>query len=128
MKVIYKITYPNGKIYIGKDLTGSVNYFGSAQSALIARDLTPAQRRSLTITNEILSESDTATNAEVGRQEVAYIIAYRANNPRIGYNRWPKYPDAAAPCPPPPRPASSHWRCTHDFNAPRGVGSSWHVG
>jgi hypothetical protein len=27
MKVIYKITYPNGKIYIGKDLTGSLNYF-----------------------------------------------------------------------------------------------------
>jgi hypothetical protein len=29
MKVIYKITYPNGKIYIGKDLTDSINYFGS---------------------------------------------------------------------------------------------------
>lgn len=25
MKGIYKITYPNGKIYIGKDLTGSIN-------------------------------------------------------------------------------------------------------
>jgi hypothetical protein len=23
MKVIYKITYPNGKIYVGKDLIGS---------------------------------------------------------------------------------------------------------
>jgi hypothetical protein len=54
MNVIYKITYPNGKIYIGKDLTNSVNYFGSAQSALIARDLSPKQRRSLTITKEIL--------------------------------------------------------------------------
>ncbi len=27
MKVIYKITYPNGKIYIGKDLTNTLNYF-----------------------------------------------------------------------------------------------------
>lgn len=35
MKLIYKITYPNGKIYIGKDLTGSINYFGSASSELI---------------------------------------------------------------------------------------------
>lgn len=26
MKVIYKIVYPNGKIYVGKDLTDSVNY------------------------------------------------------------------------------------------------------
>ena len=30
MKIIYKITYPNGKIYIGQDLTDSANYFGSA--------------------------------------------------------------------------------------------------
>jgi hypothetical protein len=29
-KVVYKITYPNGKIYIGQDLTDSINYFGSA--------------------------------------------------------------------------------------------------
>jgi hypothetical protein len=40
MKVIYKITYPNGKIYVGKDLTDSINYFGSASSALIAKDFT----------------------------------------------------------------------------------------
>ena len=33
MKVIYKITYPNGKIYVGKDLTASINYFGSADSS-----------------------------------------------------------------------------------------------
>jgi hypothetical protein len=98
MKVIYKITYPNGKIYIGKDLTDSVNYFGSAQSALIARDLTPAQRHALTITKEILWESVTATDAEVARQEVVYITAYRANDPRIGYNRWPKYHDAGDRC------------------------------
>jgi hypothetical protein len=32
MKVIYKIMYPNGKIYVGKDLTDSINYFGSADS------------------------------------------------------------------------------------------------
>jgi hypothetical protein len=31
-KVIYKITYPNGKIYVGKDLIDSINYFGSAGS------------------------------------------------------------------------------------------------
>jgi hypothetical protein len=33
MKIIHKITYPNGKIYIGKDIiTDSINYFGSADS------------------------------------------------------------------------------------------------
>ena len=44
MSVIYKITYPNGKIYIGQDRTDSINYFGSADSELIARDITPEQR------------------------------------------------------------------------------------
>ena len=42
MKVIYKITYPNGKVYVGKDLTDSINYFGSAAHTLIAADFTPA--------------------------------------------------------------------------------------
>jgi len=44
-KVIYKITYPNGKIYIGKDLTYSINYFGSADGRLIEKDFTRDQRR-----------------------------------------------------------------------------------
>jgi hypothetical protein len=29
LKIIYKISYPNGKIYIGKDLTDTIAYFGS---------------------------------------------------------------------------------------------------
>ncbi len=41
MKVIYKITYPNGKIYIGKDLTDSINYFGSANSSVNASSNCP---------------------------------------------------------------------------------------
>ncbi|WP_231247373.1 hypothetical protein [Clostridium botulinum] len=45
MKVIYKITYSNGKIYIGKDLTDSINYFGSANSRLIEKDFTREERR-----------------------------------------------------------------------------------
>jgi hypothetical protein len=52
MKVIYKITYPNGKIYIGKDLTGSINYFGSADNKIIERDFTREQRLDFTIRKE----------------------------------------------------------------------------
>ncbi|MFP5404484.1 MAG: GIY-YIG nuclease family protein [Gammaproteobacteria bacterium] len=91
MKVIYKITYPNNKIYVGKDLTDSINYFGSASDALIAKDLTREQRRAFTIRREILWESETASDAEVNRKEVEYIILLQANNPAIGYNQWPKY-------------------------------------
>jgi hypothetical protein len=73
VKVIYKITYPNGKIYVGHDLTDSINYFGSASRALIAEDFTREQRRDFTIRREILWESETASDAEVTQKEVEYI-------------------------------------------------------
>jgi hypothetical protein len=99
MKIIYKITYPNGKIYIGKDLTNSINYFGSAADTLIAADFTPEQRRVFTITREIIWESSSATNTEVNAKEVELIQQYKSNDPAIGYNRWPRLtiPPPAAP-------------------------------
>jgi hypothetical protein len=90
MKVIYKITYPNGKIYIGQDLTDSINYFGSASSSLIAKDFTREQRRDFTIRKEILWESETATEEEVHRKEMEFICSHCSNDPSVGYNRWPK--------------------------------------
>ncbi len=91
MKIIYKITYPNGKIYIGKDLTDTINYFGSANSKLIEKDFTREQKRDFTIRKEILWESEIASDKEVSHKEVEYIKHYQSNNPNIGYNRWPKY-------------------------------------
>jgi hypothetical protein len=90
MKVVYKITYPNGKIYIGKDLTDSINYFGSAKSELIARDFTREQRRDFTIRRQILWESETASDGEVSQREVEYIRQHKSNDPAVGYNQWPK--------------------------------------
>jgi hypothetical protein len=88
--VIYKITYPNGKIYVGQDRTDSINYFGTASSELIAKDFTREQPRDFTIRKEILWESETATPAEVTAKELEFIHALRSNDPAIGYNRWPK--------------------------------------
>ena len=90
-KVIYKITYPNGKIYVGMDLTDTLNYFGSVDSKLIERDFTREQRRDLTIRKEILWESDSASDAEVRRMEVEFIRQLRSNDPTIGYNQWPRF-------------------------------------
>lgn len=90
MKVIYKITYPNDKIYIGKDLTDTLNYFGSANSRLIEEDFTREEQREFTITKEILWESKTATDHEVNQKEIEFITKYHSNNPEIGYNCWPK--------------------------------------
>lgn len=91
MKVVYKITYPNGKIYIGQDVTDSINYFGSASSELIAQDFTREERRDFTIRKEILWESETASKEEVNQKELEYIRKYESNNPAIGYNQWPKF-------------------------------------
>jgi hypothetical protein len=91
MKVIYKITNPNGKIYISKDLTDSINYFGSADSKLIEKDFNREQRRDLTIRREILWESEAASDKEVNLQEVEYITSLKSNDPAIGYNQWPKF-------------------------------------
>ena len=93
MKVIYKITYPNGKIYIGKDLTDSINYFGSADSALIEKDFTREERRDFSIRREILWESETASDQEVGQKELELIGSCRSNDPRVGYNQWPRLRD-----------------------------------
>ena len=90
MKTIYKITYPNGKIYIGKDVTDSIHYFGSADGDLIEKDFTRDQRRDFTIRKEILWESKDASDEEVNRKEVEFIRLFHSNDPEVGYNRWPK--------------------------------------
>ncbi len=88
--VIYKITYPNGKIYVGQDRTDTLNYFGSADSRLIEQDFTRDERRDFAIRKEILWESDTASRSEVSHVEIDFIRRLRSNDPGIGYNQWPR--------------------------------------
>ena len=90
MKQVYKITYPNGKIYIGKDLTSTLTYFGSVDSKYVEKDFTQEQKKVFTITKEILWESDNAEDSEANMKEVEMIKRYKSNNPEIGYNKWPK--------------------------------------
>ena len=90
-KQVYKITYPNGKIYVGVDFIGTtVVYFGSPTKAQIAADLAYC-RLDFTIRKEILWESETATEAEARAKEIELIRATGANNPAIGYNLTPKF-------------------------------------
>lgn len=90
MAVIYKITYPNGKIYVGQDRTDTLNYFGSADSRLIEQDFTEDQRRDFTIRKEILWESQAASRSEITMAELGFIRGLRSNDPAVGYNRWPR--------------------------------------
>jgi hypothetical protein len=91
MKMIYKVTYPNGKIYIGKDLIGTVTYFGSVNFRLVQTDFTPQELCDFTVRKEILWQSETATDQEVSVKEVEFIHSLRSNDPVVGYNRWPKF-------------------------------------
>jgi hypothetical protein len=90
-KVVYRITYPNGKIYIGQDITDTIRYFGSPSKARMEADFTREQRRSFTITRDILWESETATNQEVTAMELRLIREHRSNDPDVGYNLRPKF-------------------------------------
>lgn len=92
-KQVYRITYPNGKIYVGMDLTGTVTYFGSPSASAKARieaDLGEG-RTDYVARKEILWESETATDAEVRATEVRLIRETGANNPAIGYNLTPRW-------------------------------------
>jgi len=93
-KQIYKITYPNGKVYVGMDLTGAISYFGSpsAKERILA-DLAD-HRLDLTVRKEILWESETATDAEVRKMERHFICQTEANNPAIGYNLTPRWSES----------------------------------
>ena len=90
-KVIYKLTYPNGKIYVGSDLTDDICYFGSANAEIVALDFTRKQRKDFTVRRQILWESATASDSEVLQKEIKYIQALRSNDAAIGYNRRPKF-------------------------------------
>ena len=92
-KQVYKITYPNKKIYVGMDLTGTALYMGSPSAyAQIVADLElEPDRFELTLRKEILWESETATDAEVRAMEMKLIRETRANDPAIGYNKLPRH-------------------------------------
>jgi hypothetical protein len=88
------ITYPTGKIYIGKDSVGSHRYFGSPDMDIINTDflnLSEEVRKDYTIRKQILWESEDCSETELAQKEVVFIREYQSNNPEIGYNRWPKF-------------------------------------
>ena len=73
------------------DMTDSIRYFGSVDSDTLARDFTREQRKSFTITRDILWESENATLGEVLKRENEFIRELRSNDPSVGYNRKPKF-------------------------------------
>lgn len=54
---------------MGKDLTSTLNYFGSANSKIIASEFSADQQRDFTIRKELLWESEDPSDSEVNRVE-----------------------------------------------------------
>ena len=93
-KQVYKITYPTGKIYIGKDSVGSCRYFGSPDIETVNADflsLSEEQRKDYTVRKQIIWESEIASEEDLSAMEIKMIREYRSNDPKIGYNRFPPF-------------------------------------
>ena len=93
-RVVFKTTYPNGKIYIGSDETDCIDYFGSPATKThleIEKDFSNEARRDFTLKKQILWESDSASNEEMLAKEFELIIENESHNPAKGYNRNPKW-------------------------------------
>jgi len=92
MKVIYKITYPNGKIYIGKDSTGDIlRYFGSPDREYIESDFSWQELQNITLQKEILFYSEDISESELQKKEYEFIVKFCSNNPDKGFNILPKF-------------------------------------
>lgn len=77
MKVVYKITYPNGKIYVGMDLTGTLTYFGSPSSALIASDFTQDEQRDFTVRGCVFGVGMTCRLCRDDRPDIRSVLRFR---------------------------------------------------
>lgn len=91
-KVIYKTSYPNGKIYIYQQRPAG-DYQLPQQRPTQVVELAIAQESdpSFTILREILWQSDTASDAETNAKEIELILQHRSNDPALGYNLWPTF-------------------------------------
>ncbi|MDR3170860.1 MAG: hypothetical protein LBU17_04435 [Treponema sp.] len=85
---VYRITYPNGKIYIGQDRKELfTTYFGSGIEEYINKDFSEKELYRFNILKEILWASDTATKDEIDQKETEMILKYESNNLEKGYNQ-----------------------------------------
>jgi len=89
--VVYKITYLNGRIYVGHDRTDSINYLGSASSALITADSShPRAAPGLHYRAGDPLGVRHGHAAEVSAVELAIFREHCPDDPSIGYKRWPR--------------------------------------
>jgi hypothetical protein len=85
---VYKVTYPNGKVYVGQDLLDQITYIESIANDQFKADFPPEREHDFALRKEILWESPTADRAEVDRATAEWIRRLHSDEPHVGYNRW----------------------------------------
>jgi hypothetical protein len=93
---VYKVTFPNGKIYVGRDTADTAEfdyykYMGSPilkAKNLMHADISPLldARRTLTVTKEVLYEARECTVAHIKQKEREFIALLKSRDQAIGYN------------------------------------------
>lgn len=93
---VFKITFPNGKIYIGSDTarTARLDFFKYFGTPLKARNEMLAEMNEYTtgavayvLKKEILHAKENVTVGEILQIEQQFIRALNTKDPSIGYNR-----------------------------------------
>ena len=93
---IYKTTFINGKIYIGRNTENNLEindpfYIGSFDYHTVLEDLKNTCNwdceKPYYIRKEVIWESNETTLNEVSKKEIEFIKKFKSHNPEIGYNR-----------------------------------------
>jgi hypothetical protein len=92
---IYKITFLNGKIYIGSDHQKNIDvvgkfYLGSFNEEYVYNDLLKCGwngQKPFYVSKEIIWESNDTTKSELTKKEMLLIKQHKSNDFNIGYNR-----------------------------------------
>lgn len=90
--IVYKITFPNGKIYVGSDHTNTFRYFGSWNPEYVRADDKRHQMRTFRIKREILWGPTMVSKSTLTSKEHEFIAKFRSHLPSRGYNLSPKGP------------------------------------
>ena len=89
MPNVYKVTYPNGKMLVAQDRLDQITYIESIANEQFTKDFGGDARRDFAVHKEVLWESPDADADESEQQEIEWILRLHANDPEVGYNRWP---------------------------------------
>lgn len=93
---VFKITFPNGKIYIGSDTASTAKldffkYFGSPKKAKeeMLSDLGEhiSRRETYILKKDILFSAENCRAGDIIKIEHQFIKNLKAKDPSIGYNR-----------------------------------------